>query len=140
LGLPFPLLLAWLATLTETVGAVLLFIGLGVRLISLPLMITMLVAAFTVHWQNGWLAIAEGASSLFANERTIAAVERLDTARSLLKEHGDYGWLTEHGSFVVSNNGIEWAATYFVMLLALFCSGGGRYLSLDYWIMRRRGR
>ena len=43
LGLPLPALLAWLATLTEAIGAVLLLIGLGVRWISLPLMITMLV-------------------------------------------------------------------------------------------------
>lgn len=136
LGLPFPLILAWLATLTETLGAVLLCLGLGVRLISLPLMITMLVAALTVHWQNGWLAIAEGAGSLFANERTIAAVERLDRAKSLLREHGDYGWLTEHGSIVVLNNGIEFAATYFIMLLVLLCFGPGRFVSVDHWLAR----
>ncbi len=136
LGLPFPLLMAWLATLTETLGAVLLFLGLGVRLISVPLMVTMLVAAFTVHWQNGWLAIAEGGGSLFANERTIAAVERLDRAKSLLMEHGNYDWLTEHGSLVVLNNGIEFAATYFVMLLVLFFFGAGRYLSVDHWLAR----
>lgn len=140
LSLPFPLVLAWLATLTETLGAVLLFLGLGVRLISLPLMITMLVAAFTVHWQNGWLAIAEGTGSLFANERTIAAVERLDTARSLLKEHGDYGWLTEHGSLVVLNNGIEFAVTYFIMLLVLLFVGAGRFVSVDHWLARSYGR
>ncbi len=136
LGLPFPLLLAWLATLTESLGAVLLLVGLGVRWVSLPLMFTMLVAAWTVHWENGWLAIAEGAGSLFANERTIAAVERLDRAKSLLHEHGNYDWLTEHGSLVVLNNGIEFAATYFIMLMTLFFLGGGRYVSLDYWLSR----
>jgi putative oxidoreductase len=136
LGLPFPLLMAWLATLTESLGAVLLLVGLGVRWISLPLMFTMLVAAWTVHWENGWLAIAEGAGSLFANERTIAAVERLDRARSLLHEHGNYDWLTEHGSLVVLNNGIEFAATYFIMLMTLFFLGGGRFVSLDYWLSR----
>jgi uncharacterized membrane protein YphA (DoxX/SURF4 family) len=136
LGLPFPLLLAWLATLTETLGAVLLLLGLGVRLISIALMITMLVAAFTVHWQNGWLAIAEGATSLFANERTLGAIERLDRARALLREHSDYDWLTEHGGFVVLNNGIEFAATYFVMLMVLLFYGAGRYLSVDHWLAR----
>jgi uncharacterized membrane protein YphA (DoxX/SURF4 family) len=136
LGLPFPMLMAWLASLTETVGAVLLVIGLGVRWISVPLMVTMLVAAFAVHWQNGWLAIAEGAGSLFANERTLGAIERLDKAKSLLREHGNYDWLTEHGSFVVLNNGIEFAVTYFVMLLALFFYGAGRYVSLDYWFSK----
>jgi len=49
LGLPFPELLAWLATLTEVIGAVLLLIGFATRWISIPLMITMLVAAFTEH-------------------------------------------------------------------------------------------
>ena len=136
LGLPFPEVLAFLAATSETAGAVLLVLGLGVRWISLPLMITMLVAALSVHWQNGWLAIAEGADSLFATERTIGAMERLSRAKEILQQYGNYDWLTEHGNFVVLNNGIEFAATYFIMLLTLFFIGGGRYLSLDYWIAR----
>jgi uncharacterized membrane protein YphA (DoxX/SURF4 family) len=135
LGLPLPALLAWLATLTEAVGAILLLIGFGVRWISLPLMVTMLVAGLTVHWQNGWLAIATG-SGLFATDRTVEAVERLDRAKSILQEHGNYGWLTEHGNFVVLNNGIEFAATYFIMLLALLYLGSGK-AGLDYWLNRR---
>ena len=55
----------------------------------------------------------------------------------ILQEHGNYDWLTGSGSLVISNNGIEWAATYLVMLLALFFTGAGRYFSLDYWIARR---
>jgi putative oxidoreductase len=133
LGLPFPELMAWSAALTETTGAVLLITGLAVRWISIPLMITMLVAIFAVHWPNGWLAIAEGSGSMFANERSIAAIERLDVAKDILQEHGNYNWLTEHGSFVALNNGIEFATTYFIMLLVLFFYGAGRYLSLDYW-------
>lgn len=136
LGLPMPVVLAWLAALTESVGAVLLLIGLAVRWISIPLMFTMIVAALSVHWQNGWLAIAEGAESLFANERTIAAVQRLDEAREILKQQGDYPWLTEHGSLVVLNNGIEFSVTYFIMLLALFFIGAGRYISIDHWLHR----
>ena len=135
LGLPLPALLAWLATLTEAIGAVLLLIGLGVRWISLPLMITMLVAAFAVHWQNGWLAIAEK-TGVFATERTVEATERLDRAKDILQEHGNYGWLTEHGNFVVLNNGIEFAATYFVMLLALLYLGSGK-AGVDYWLNRK---
>ncbi len=50
LGLLFPELLAWLAALSEAGGAVLLLCGLAVRWISLPLMVTMLVAIFAVHW------------------------------------------------------------------------------------------
>jgi putative oxidoreductase len=139
LGLPFPWLMAALATAAELVGAVSLLLGLAVRWISLPLMVTMLVAAFTVHWPNGWLAIAE-ATGPFATERTIEAVERLQRAREILREHGDYGYLTEHGSLVMLNNGIEFAATYFIMLLSLFFTGAGRYVSIDYWLrLRIRG-
>ena len=50
-------------------------------------------------------------------------------------------WLSASGRFVVLNNGIEFAATYLVMLLALFFSGAGRWLSLDHWLakaLRRR--
>ncbi len=137
LGLPFPALMAWLATLTEALGAIALLVGLGVRWISIPLMITMVVAAVTVHLQNGWLAIAEG-SGLFATERTIGAVERLDRAKDILREHGNYEWLTENGGFVVLNNGIEFAATYFIMLLVLFFYGPGK-ASIDYLISKRYG-
>lgn len=136
LGLPFPTVMAFLAASAETVGAVLLVVGLGVRLISVPLIVTMIVAKVTVHWQHGWLAIAEGSGSLFANERTIGAVERLDRAKEILREHGNYEWLTENGSLVILNNGIEFAATYLIMLVALFFIGAGRYLSVDDWIGR----
>ena len=125
LGLPAPTLMAFLATATELLGAVLLFFGFAVRLISVPLMFTMLVAAFSVHIQNGWLAIATG-SGIFATDRTIGAIERLDKAKEILKEHGNYDWLTENGSLVVLNNGIEFAATYFIMLLVLFYIGSGK--------------
>jgi len=137
LGLPFPALLAWMAALTETGGAVLLVFGLAVRWVSIPLIVTMLVAMFTVHWQNGWLAIAEGPQSLFANDRTIAAMDRLERINNILQTHGNYDWLTEHGSVAILNNGIEFAATYTIMLLVLFFYGAGRYVSADYWIGRR---
>ena len=125
-------------TFLDLIGALLLLLGLATRWISIPLMITMLVAAFTVHWHNGWLAIAEG-SGLFATPRTEGAVERLDRAKEILQEHGNYQWLTENGSFVVLNNGIEFAATYFIMLLVLFFIGAGRFFSMDYWVARYRG-
>jgi uncharacterized membrane protein YphA (DoxX/SURF4 family) len=144
LGLPLPTLMAALATATEVVGGALLLLGLAVRWISIPLMVTMLVAIFTVHIGNGWQAIADS-SSAFASrhlgvlqfEDAGGAGERLAAARELLKQHGHYDWLTETGSFVVLNNGIEFAATYLVMLLAIFVLGAGRYLSLDDWIARR---
>jgi uncharacterized membrane protein YphA (DoxX/SURF4 family) len=135
LGLPFPELMAWMASLTEAGGAILLFFGIAVRWISIPLMITMIVAAVTVHLQNGWLAIAEG-SGFFASDRTAGAVERLDRAKDILREHGNYDWLTENGSIVILNNGIEFAATYTIMLLVLFVIGPGK-ASIDYLVSKR---
>jgi putative oxidoreductase len=136
LGLPFPFLLATLAVWTEILGAISLLLGIGVRWFCVPLMFTMIVAAVSVHLQYGWLAIATG-SGVFTTERTQGAVERLSRAKDILREHGNYEWLTENGGFVILNNGIEFAATYFIMLLALFFIGGGRYVSIDYWIARR---
>ncbi|MGL4317092.1 MAG: HvfX family Cu-binding RiPP maturation protein [Pseudomonas sp.] len=136
LGLPFPTLLAWLAALTEAGGALLLLCGLAVRWISIPLMVTMLVAIVSVHWPFGWQAIAD-AGAPFANQRVLDSVEKLARARELLQAHGNYDWLTSSGKLMVLNNGIEFAATYLLMLLALFFSGAGRWLSLDYWLARR---
>ena len=133
LGLPFPELMVVLAGGTELVGGALLIPGLAVKWFSVPLMITMLVAAITVHWQNGWLAIAD-ASSWLANERVQASAEQLQRGREILRTQGNYTWLTQHGNFVILNNGIEFAATYFIMLLSLFFTGAGRYVSLDYWV------
>ena len=140
LGMPFPQVMAFLATAAELAGGVLLLLGLATRWISISLMVTMLVAMFTAHWHNGWAAIAPRASEFFSSERTEGAIDRLDRAQAILREHGNYGWLTENGSFVVLNNGIEFAATYFVMLLALLYLGGGRYLSLDHWLKVRFGQ
>ncbi|KAA0874227.1 HvfX family Cu-binding RiPP maturation protein [Nitrincola tapanii] len=136
LGLPLPHLMAALAGGAEFFGGILLVIGLAVRWVSIPLMITMLVAAVTVHWDYGWLAISD-ASSWLANDRVLAATEQLQRGREILRTHGHYSWLTQHGNWVILNNGIEFAATYFVMLLTLFFTGGGRYVSADYWIRRK---
>jgi len=136
LGLPFPWLMAFLATSTELAGAVLLTLGLATRWISIPLMITMIVAAVTVHLPNGWQAIADP-SAPFANTNVIDSAEKLAKAREILDAHGNYDWLTSSGNFVVLNNGIEFAVTYFIMLFALFFMGGGRYVSVDYWLARK---
>lgn len=137
LGLPFPELMTALAASTEVAGAILLLFGLGVRWISIPLMFTMLIAIFLVHWQNGWQAIADTKFCLFNCADAQAATEKLDAAKGLLEQHGNYSWLTEQGSFVVLNNGIEFGVTYFIMLLALFFIGAGNYVSVDYWLGRK---
>jgi len=138
LGLPFPELMAWMASLTEAGGAIMLFFGIGVRWISVPLMVTMIVAAVTVHIQNGWLAIAEG-SGFFASERTAGAIDRLDRAKEILQANANYDWLTENGSLVILNNGIEFAATYTIMLLVLFFVGPGK-ASIDHLIYKKFGQ
>lgn len=135
LGLPAPELMAFLAGWTEILGALLLAAGLAVRWISLPLMVTMLVAALTVHWEFGWQAIADPGAA-FATDRVMESAPRLSAAKEILQQHGNYDWLTGRGSLVVLNNGIEFAATYFIMLLSLFFTGGGRYTSVDYWLNR----
>jgi len=136
LGLPIPYVLAFLATATEVLGAGLLLLGLASRWIAIPLAITMVVAALSVHWQFGWQAIAD-ASAPFANTRVAESVDKLAAARSLLDAHGNYDWLTSSGNIVILNNGIEFAATYLFMLLALMAMGGGRYVSADYWLKRK---
>lgn len=136
LGLPAPWLMAFLATSTELAGAVLLALGFATRWISIPLMVTMIVAAVTVHLPHGWQAIADP-SAPFASPSVIESAEKLVKAKEILQEHGNYDWLTSSGNFVILNNGIEFAATYFIMLLALFFMGGGRYVSVDYWLARK---
>lgn len=149
--------LSWfLAAWTEFLGGILLLLGLGTRLVAIPLAITMFVAAYAVHLDNGWPAIApsnppeaciEGTEAHArsnvlgryiachnVNDRTVEASKRLARARALLQEHGNYGYLNGSGPLVKLNSGIEFAATYFAMLLALAVIGGGRYLSLDYFV------
>ena len=57
--------------------------------------------------------------------------------RELLETHGYTEYLYAKGKPVILNNGIEFSAIYFVMLLSLFFTGGGRYVSLDYWLTRK---
>ncbi len=137
LGLPFPELMAFLATSTEIAGAIMLLIGFGVRWISVPLMFTMVIAIVSVHWVNGWQSVADAKFCLFNCADANAAIERLDAAKELLQTNGNYEWLTEQGSFVILNNGIEFAATYFIMLLTLFFIGSGKYVSVDYWLRHK---
>ena len=140
LGLPAPMLMALLAGAAEFFGGIAILIGLATRWFAIPLMFTMIVAAGSAHWQNGWHAVPETTLTVpweWRTDKIEAAVERRDKARELLQEHGNYDWLTEHGSITILKNGIEFAATYFLMLLVLFFSGGGRYVSLDYWLARK---
>ena len=60
IGIPLPEINALLATVTENLGVVMLILGLGIRIISLPLMVTMLVAIFLVHLPYGFEAAKGG--------------------------------------------------------------------------------
>jgi len=56
IGIPFPLLNAYMAATTEITGVVLLTLGLFTRAISIPLIVVMVVAIVTVHLPNGFSA------------------------------------------------------------------------------------
>ena len=57
IGVPFPGVTAWAVTLLELFGGVAILAGLLVTLVSIPLVISMLVAMFTVHWKHGFSSI-----------------------------------------------------------------------------------
>lgn len=149
LGLPYPEILANLAAWSEFFGGWLILIGLATRLMSIPLMFTMFIAATTVHLDNGWYALTptnastssaqvfswlgfEKADKSLANSEE--ASKRITKIREIIDENGNPEWLYETGNVVLLNNGIEFAATYFIMLLALFFIGPGKVVSLDYWL------
>ena len=142
LGLPAPALLLSLVILLELGGGLALLFGVFTRLTALGLSMTMLVAMLTVHAKNGWLAIADASSwladgTIFRNDAVMAAPEKLAKANQILQQQPDYHWLVSSGKLVVLNNGIEFAATYFVMLVVLVVYGAGRWLSLDHWLGRK---
>ena len=151
LGLPFPDLLAFLAGWSEFLGGWFLLFGLFTRLVSIPLMFTMVVAATTVHWHNGWFAIAPSnpttssaqvldwlsiPGSKESLENSLEVQERIGKIRGIVEEHGFTDYLYEKGKPSIINNGIEFSAIYFAMLLSLFFVGGGRFVSVDYWLRR----
>ncbi|MFT7300303.1 MAG: putative oxidoreductase [Porticoccus sp.] len=139
LGLPMPDLLILMAGWSEFLGGWFLLLGLLTRLVSIPLMLTMVVAATTAHWDKGWHALPEAKLTVPWEWRTDlidGALDRKSRAVSILQLHGNIDYLTEAGSFTVLKNGIEFAATYFIILLSLLFTGGGRFTSVDYWLVK----
>ena len=120
---PFPEIQAYLAATTEFLGVWMLIIGIGTRFISIPLFFTMVMAYLTVHTGHGWYSIGQSALNP-------EIAERIGAAKDILKEHGDYSWLTGEGSFVILQNGVETVVTYMVMLATLITVGPGK-ISLD---------
>ena len=137
LGLPFPTLMVYLAGGTELIGGICLVIGFAVRWVAIPLMITMAVAAGTAHWDSGWHQFHEAEQTVPWEWRTDLIEEgnkRKAIVKKVLKEHANYKYLSETGSITILKNGIEVAASYFIMLLALFFMGAGKYFSIDYYL------
>lgn len=152
LGLPMPTLMTGLVIFAELIGGWALLFGIFTRFFASVLASTMVVAGLTVHLQHGWFAIASADSTTsiavfwsklgfdMATDSLNKASEvanRLDKAKEILQEHGNYEWLTEMGNFVILNNGVEFAVTYLLMLLPLLFYGAGRYVSVDYFVGKR---
>jgi putative oxidoreductase len=57
IGAPLPELTAWVSTFVELLGGLAIFLGAFVALVSVPLIIMMLVAMFTVHLRYGFSSI-----------------------------------------------------------------------------------
>jgi putative oxidoreductase len=57
IGAPLPELTAWVSTLIEILGGVAILAGAFVAVVSVPLILMMLVAMFTVHLRYGFSAI-----------------------------------------------------------------------------------
>jgi putative oxidoreductase len=57
IGAPLPEPTAWVSTFVELVGGLAIFAGAFVEVVSIPLIIMMLVAIFTVHLKYGFSSI-----------------------------------------------------------------------------------
>lgn len=57
LGVPAPFLMAWATILVELICGALMLVGLLIPLISVPMVVVLLVAIFTVHLPNGFSSI-----------------------------------------------------------------------------------
>lgn len=57
IGVPLPEPMAWITTLLELLGGVALMLGVGVALLSMPLVVVMLTALFGVHLHYGFSSI-----------------------------------------------------------------------------------
>jgi len=114
MGIPFPLLNAYMAAGTEMAGVVLLTLGLFSRLISIPLLVTMLVAVITVHGSNGYNVISESLqwTDAYINGEQVS------------------------GTVVFLQNGYENILNYVAMLLVIVSFGSGK-ISFDQLIKKK---
>jgi putative oxidoreductase len=57
MGVPSPHLMAWLTILTELLGGLAVLVGAFVAVVSVPMVVVLLVAIFTVHLPFGFSSI-----------------------------------------------------------------------------------
>src|SRR5262249_54027331 len=57
IGAPLPEATAWASTFVELLGGLAIFVGAFVEVVSIPLIIMMLVAMFTVHLRYGFSSV-----------------------------------------------------------------------------------
>lgn len=79
-GFPLPLAWAWSVTLLETVGGLLLVLGIFTVPIALLFAIEMVFAMALVHAANGWYVIGPGQGGVEFNVILIAALLALALA------------------------------------------------------------
>lgn len=74
LGIPAPLAAAWAIALLETVGGLLLALGILVTPLAVLFILHMLTGIFLVHLPNGWYVIGGGHDGVEFNVLLIAAL------------------------------------------------------------------
>ena len=57
LGIPHPILFAWLTSLTELIGGFCILVGAFVPIVSLPMAIVLLTALFRIHLPYGFFSV-----------------------------------------------------------------------------------
>jgi len=57
IGVPFPQLMAWLTIATEILGGIAIVIGAFISLVSIPMIVMLVTAIFTVHLPYGFSSI-----------------------------------------------------------------------------------
>ncbi|MEX2529673.1 MAG: DoxX family protein [Gemmatimonadota bacterium] len=82
LGVPLPMITAWLITLLEVFGGLALIVGLAVPLVSLLFIVHMAAGIFLVHMSEGWFVVGPGTGGAEFNVLLIAGFFALILAGS----------------------------------------------------------
>lgn len=86
MGVPYPLVGAYLSGITEFFGGMALVLGFKTRLVALPIIANMSLAIWKAHWKNGFfgeggfefpLSLAAGAATLKATGPGALSVDQL---------------------------------------------------------------